>query len=178
MKVRLTLLTWSAFFAVVGPSRADERLQKLAAASEPAAPPSSRHFVGLEAGSTSPFALVYRYRLFQPVFLEVGGFGAPEALAIVTGGVVVAFHESDRLMVYGGAGASACLLGDSSLAFFYGRVGVGAKLGASRQQMLSADVGVWSGWHRKYDHETHATITNERFTIPMAGLSYSVGFGG
>ncbi len=122
-------------------------------------------------------ALVYRYRLFHPLFVEVGGFGAPEALAIFTGGIIVALHQSDRLMVYSGVGASACLVGDTSLYFLYGRVGLGVKLGTSRRQMLSADIGVWSGLHRKYDHETGATTTDERFTIPMAGLSYGVGFG-
>ncbi len=54
---------------------------------------------------------------------------------------------------------------------------MGVKLGVSRQQMLSVDIGIWSGLHRKYDHDTRALITDERFTIPMAGLSYVVGFG-
>jgi hypothetical protein len=131
----------------------------------------------MEVGGASPLALVYRYRLFRPLFLEVGGFGAPEALALFTGGIVVAVHQSDRLMVTSGVGASACLVGDTTLTFLYGRVGLGVKLGGSRQQMISASIGVWSGVHRKYDHDTHALRTDEHFTIPMAGLSYGLSFG-
>ena len=143
----------------------------------PTSPSSYRHFVGMDAWGASPLALVYRYRLFQALLLEVGGFGAPEALALFTGGVVVVFHQSDRLMVYSGVGASACLVGDTSFDFLYGRVGLGVKLGASRRQTLSAGIGVWSGLYRKYDHDTHALRTDAQFTIPMAGLSYGVGFG-
>lgn len=139
MKVRLTFVTWSVLFAVVAPSRAEEPMPAPVAVSEPTSPPSDRHFVEIEVGSTSPMALVYRYRLFHPLFVEVGGFGAPEALAIFTGGIIVALHQSDRLMVYSGVGASACLVGDTSLYFLYGRVGLGVKLGTSRRQMLSAD---------------------------------------
>lgn len=176
MNASLTLFACSAFFAAAAPSPAPELGPVSPAVSEATSPTSYRHFVGIEVGSTSPMALIYRYRLFRPLFLEVGGFGAPEALAIVTGGIVVAFHESDRLMVYSGLGASGCLLGDTVLAFLYGRLGLAVKLGAARRQILSADVGVWSGLHRKYDPDTGARITNERFTIPMAGLAYGVGF--
>jgi hypothetical protein len=177
MKLLLPFSIGLALLAAVAPSRADEPVPVPASLPEPTLPPSYRHFVGLQVGGTSPMTLVYRYRLFQPLFLEVGGFGAPEALAMFSAGVVVAFHQSDRLMVYSGVGASACLIGDRSLAFLHGRVGLGVKLGASRRQMLSAEVGAWSGWHRKYEHDTGALITDERFTIPMAGLSYLVGLG-
>ena len=40
--------------------------------------------------------------------------------ALPTGGIVVALYQSDRLMVYGGVGASTCLVGDTSLDFLYG----------------------------------------------------------
>jgi hypothetical protein len=140
-------------------------------------PRSYRHFLGLQVGGTLPIALYYRYRLLEPLFLEVGGFGAPEATALFTGGIVVAFHQSDRLMVYSGAGGSACLLGDNALAFLYGRLGLGVGLGARRQQMLSVDAGVWSGRLQKRDHDTQKLTTDKWFTIPMAGLSYSVGLG-
>jgi hypothetical protein len=176
MKARLTLMTCSVLFAVAAPARAEElMLEPMVSESTP--PLSYRHFVGMEVGSTSPLALVYRYRLFAPLFVEVGGFGAPEALALFTGGILVAFHQSDRLMVYSGVGAGACVIGDTALDYLYGRVGLGVKLGSSRRQMLSADVGVWWGLHRKYDHDTGARTTDERFTIPMAGVSYGVGFG-
>jgi hypothetical protein len=80
-------------------------------------------------------------------------------------------------MVYSGAGGSACLLGDNALAFLYGRLGLGVGLGARRQQMLSVDAGVWSGRLRKRDHDTQKLTTDRWFTIPMAGISYSVGLG-
>lgn len=176
MKTRLTSFTIFALVALTVPSRAEEPVAAPAAVSEPAPPPSYRHFVGMEVGGTSPLALIYRYRLLHALFLEVGGFGAPEALAIYTAGVVVAFHQSDRLMVYSGLGASASLSGNGGLVFLYGRVGLGVKLGARRQHMLAADLGIWAGRYRRYDDQTQALVTDRRFIVPMAGLCYGVAF--
>jgi hypothetical protein len=55
--------------------------------------------------------LVDRYRLFDPLFVKVGGFGAPEALAIFTGGAIAAFHQSDRLSDSRIAGARRSIFG-------------------------------------------------------------------
>jgi len=137
-----------------------------------------RHYFGLQAGGSSPFALTYRHRITGPLLLDVGGFGAPEALALVTAGLVVEVHRSDRWVVFAGAGGSGDIVGDDALAFGYARVGLGLRLGGSRQHQLGLDVGAWAGTISRSDHLTHVHLSTDHFLIPMVGLSYLFGWGG
>jgi hypothetical protein len=164
MKVRLAALSL-ALLAAAGTAHADE------------APPQ-RHYFGLQVGGTSPFALTYRYRFGGPVLLDVGGFGAPEAVALATAGLVVELRRSDRWVVYTGAGGSANVLGSDGIVFVYGRAGLALRLGDWRQHQLSLDAGAWWGARSRGDAATGMTVSTERFLIPMAGLAYLVGFGG
>jgi len=170
MTVRLAA-AWLALVALSGTLRAAEL------APEPE-PHVQRHYFGLQVGGSSPIAMTYRYRISGPVLLEVGGFGAPEALAIATTGLVAELHRTQRWVIYAGSGGSADVLGDDVLAFLYGRVGIGLRLGDRRQHQLALDVGAWWGAISKSDHETHAHVSTDRLLIPMAGLSYLVGWGG
>jgi hypothetical protein len=137
-----------------------------------------RHAFGVQVGGSAPFALTYRYRISGLLLLDVGGFGAPEALAIITAGLLFEVHRSDWWVVFVGAGGSGDIVGNDALAFGYARAGIGLRLGDRRQHQLALDVGAWCGAISKSDHVTHAHVSTDAFVIPMAGLSYVVGWGG
>jgi hypothetical protein len=179
MTLRPALIVVLLAAAVAPAARADDSAPPATQTTMPGWGESSRyrHFAGLQAGGSAPLALTYRYRLFGPLLLDVGGFGAPEAVAIVTGGIVVELHETSRLVAYGGGGGSASLLGNETLAFLYPRLGLAVKLGAQREHRIALDVGLWWGEHQVFDKDTGAQTLDKRFLVPMAGVSYLAGFG-
>jgi hypothetical protein len=148
-----------------------------------------RHRVGVEAGSTSFFQIVYRLRLDGPLHVETGIFGVPESGVNLSLGGVIAVPGSSRFYPYGGWGvavaglkwvhgdcsaAPGCSTSDNGLRYVYLRAGVGVALGRTRGQNLEVDVGGWWGQHTTTLTDVNGTRTSSSrmFLWPMAGLSY------
>lgn len=156
--------------------------------------PTRHHWLGLAAGGSGYVQVVYRYRLLEPLALEVGSLGASHAIN-GSFGLLSEAPLSSRWAAHVGSGVGfGALSGDvqdpscpvdtkpddcklvhgSTSAFFaYFRAGPSLYLGRERRDALGLDVGAWVGTLSRSIDDVE---TSRRLLWPMAGVFYLHGF--
>jgi hypothetical protein len=161
---------------------------------EPSDGHERRHRVGLQAGGSSVFQVVYRYRIVGPIHLDVGGLSVPHSPVNFSLGLIVARPTATRFFPYGGFGVghagiertsgcypdeTGCPTRGDYLFYLYARAGVGMAFDSARRHTLGLDVGGWYGTHRSRYNDGAGTQTlpsSKAILWPMAGLSYLFAF--
>lgn len=158
-------------------------------------PRARRHWLGIAAGGSGYFQVVYRYRLLEPLAVEVGTAGASH---LINGsfGLLSEVPVAARGALHVGSGVGLgnswgdvvdpkcpaadtkpdnCQLvhGETTSVFAYFRAGPSLYVGSERRDVIGLDGGAWVG--RIYS-TTDDVQTSRRLLWPMAGIFYVHGY--